>query len=109
MLAQRPRGAEARAGRDALDRVVRRFQQPLGQCEALVLDPLSDGRARGFAKASREGAPAHQRAPGKAVESVGLVEVPAEPLQQRREAIAFGSDHHGQNDHGAIDGKTAYI
>jgi hypothetical protein len=74
--------------------MVRGFQQPLRQCEALVLYPLPDRRAGGFAKAPRESAPTHQRAPGEAVELVRHIEVLAQPLEQRREAIALGGGGH---------------
>src|SRR5260370_22621551 len=51
--------AEATAGSDMLNRLIRRLQQALSQHNALLEHPLMGGRAQGRTEATREGTRAH--------------------------------------------------
>src|SRR5690606_37094360 len=81
LLAQRKRRSETYLRCDAVDRHVSSFQELLCPRYTFGVEPFDEGRARGFAKATGEGATAHAGHIGQRVERQGFGQMFPRPLQ----------------------------
>lgn len=90
MQAQRGRRTEATAGGNALDGVVRGFQEALGQDDALLEEPVIGAGAECSAEAAGEGARTHDGAGGHRFDGEVFVQMGGHPGKRGAEWFFFG-------------------
>ncbi len=88
--AQRGRRTEATAGGNALDRVVRAFQEALGEGDALLEEPVIGAGAQCGAEAAGEGARTHDGAGGHRFDAEVFVQMGGHPVKRGAEGVIFG-------------------
>ena len=88
--AQCGRRTEATAGGNALDGVVRGFQQTLGESDALLEEPVIGAGAQRGAEAAGEGARTHDGAGGHRLDGEVFVQMGGHPGKRGAEGIFFG-------------------
>jgi hypothetical protein len=88
--AQCGRRTEATAGGNALDGVVRGFQQALGESDALLEEPVIGAGAQRGAEAAGEGARTHDGAGRHRFNGEVFVQVGGHPAQRGAEGVFFG-------------------
>ena len=88
--AQRGRRTEATAGGNALDGLIRGFQEALGEGDALLEEPVIRAGTQRGAEAARKGARTHDGAGGHCFDGEVFVQVGGHPAQCGAEGVVFG-------------------